>query len=146
MELIKDATNFYKGKYLMIILDITYNYINYFLCLIYLCWYSYIISNTSINNNYINYYLIFYSFYKINSFFKQNKYIINDIIISIIYIGFFYLDLINNNTIYNIQYWICYNLLINAFIFIYGTLYLIIKSDTIINYESDNDTDNEFIY
>ena len=61
-----------------------------------------------------------------NSFVKN---IIIDIIFSIIYIGVFIFDLKNNNNIHTIQYLILYNLLINVFIFIYGTLYLVIKYD-----------------
>lgn len=128
MNLIKDTIDFYKGSYLMIIMNITYNYTNCFLYLIYLCWYIYYIT---INSN-INYYLILYSFVKINSFFKINSFVKNiiiDIIFSIIYIGVFIFDLENNNNIHTIQYLILYNLLINVFIFIYGTLYLVIKYD-----------------
>jgi hypothetical protein len=55
--------------------------------------------------------------------------IIIEIMFSIIYIGIFIFDFKNNNNIYTIQYWIFYSILINVFIFIYGTLYLIIKMD-----------------
>ncbi len=134
MEIINEAKEFYKNSWLLIIMDITYNYIHYFLCLLYLIWYPYnIIVNedlkTFANENYINYYLILYAFYKIHTFVKQKKNIFYDIIITIILLGFFTLDMINKNTIHNIQYWILYNLLICIFIFIYGTFYMIIRSD-----------------
>jgi hypothetical protein len=131
MGLINEAKEFYKDSYLLIIMNITY-YIHYFLCLLYLCWYPYyIISNIKefANENYINYYLIFYSFYTINAFVKEKKNINYDIIFSILFLGFIFMDIINKNTIHSIQYWILYNILISIFIFVYGTLYLIFKLD-----------------
>ena len=146
MNLIKDTMDLYKNSYLLTIMNITYHNYNYLLCLIYLFWYLYNISNIHkfTNENYVNNYLIFYSFYKINYFVKNMCYnitqlgvqfktyythIIIDIMFSIIYIGIFIFDFKNNNNIYIIQYWIFYSILINVFIFIYGTLYLIIKMD-----------------
>ncbi len=146
MNLIKDTVDLYKNSYLLTIMNITYHYYNYLLCLIYLFWYLYNIINIHkfTNENYVNNYLIFYSFYKINYFVKNMCYnitqlglqfkthythIIIDIMFSIIYICIFIFDFKNNNNIYTIQYWIFYSILINVFIFTYGTLYLIIKMD-----------------
>jgi hypothetical protein len=93
------------------------------------------------NENYINYYLIFYSFYKIHSFVKQRQDINRDIIFSTLFLAFISLDLVNKNTIHPIQYWILYNLAFCIFIFIYGTLYMFIKSD----FEKYNINDDDYI-
>ncbi len=134
MDLIDEAKDFYKNSWLLLIVNITYKYIDYFLCLLYLIWYPFnIIFNeelkTFANENYINYYLILYGFYKMHSFVKQKKNIYQDITMSIILLIFYILDIINNNTIHTIQYWILYNLLFSVFIFVYGTMYLIVKLD-----------------
>jgi hypothetical protein len=134
MDLINEAIEIYKNSYLLLIMNIFYNYIDYFLCILYLGWYLlYIIVNQKLkefaNENYINYYLIFYSFYKIHSFVKQKQNIRRDIIFSTLFIVFISLDFINKNTIHPIQYWILYNLAFSIFIFTYGTLYMFIKSD-----------------
>ena len=73
MNLIKDTVDLYKNSYLLTIMNITYHYYNYLLCLIYLFWYLYNIINIHkfTNENYVNNYLIFYSFYKINTFIKN---------------------------------------------------------------------------
>ena len=148
MNFITEAKEFYKDSYLLLIMNIFYNYIHYFLCILYLCWYLlHIIINQNLkefaNENYINYYLIFYSFYKMHSFVKQRQNINRDIIFSILFLAFISLDLVNKNTIHPIQYLILYNLVFSIFIFTYGTLYLIIKSD----FEKyDFDTDNKTAY
>ena len=140
MGLINEAKEFYKDSYLLLIMNIFYNYIHYFLSIIYLCWHIihiiYLIVNKKnsllkefANENYINYYLIFYSFYKIHSFVKKRQNLSLDIIFSALFLAFIGLDFINKNTIHPIQYWILYNLEFSIFIFIYGTLYMIIKSD-----------------
>ncbi len=149
MNLITEAKEFYKDSYLLLIMNIFYNYIHYFLCILYLCWYIfYIIVNQNLkefaNENYINYYLIFYSFYKIHSFVKQKQNINRDIIFSTLFLAFISLDFINKNTIHPIQYWILYNLVFSIFIFTYGTLYMIIKSDFSKYNINDNDYYIEF--
>jgi hypothetical protein len=68
MGLINEAKEFYKDSYLLLIMNIFYNYIHYFLSILYLCWYPlhiiYLLVNKKhsllkefANENYINYYL-----------------------------------------------------------------------------------------
>jgi hypothetical protein len=130
MELIDEAIIFYKNSYLLIILNILYNYINYFLCISYILWFPiYIIINNNLfefeNENYINYYLILYSFYRMYLMGYKKNNSIKELITSIIYIIIITFDIKNNNIIHQIQYWIFYNLIISLGIFVYGTIYMI---------------------
>ncbi len=134
MILIDEANEFYKNSYILNISNIFYNYINYVLCIVYICWFPInIIINNNLtefaNENYINYYLIFYAFNKMYLILKNNKYIIYDIISSIIFLLIIGYDIINHNNIHQIQYWIFYNLLFSICIFVNGTMYLIFSLD-----------------
>ncbi len=143
MDLIDEAKGFYKNGYLLMILNIFYNYVNYFLCILYICWFPiHIIINNNLtqfaNENYINYYLILYAFYRMYLMTINFKYNINkNIIASIIFVIIISYDINNNNNIHKIQYWIFYNLMITLIFFVYGTIYLIF------NLEINNTFDKE---
>ena len=89
------------------------------------------------NENYSNYVLIFYSFYKMYSIIKLNSNYIRDFIITIIFLCFIFVDIINKNNLHYIHYWILYNQLISMFLFTYGTLYMIFSYDFGINYTNN---------
>jgi hypothetical protein len=145
MELFDEATYFYKNSYLITILNILYNYINYFLCILYICCVPiYIIINNNLfefaNENHINYYLILYAFYRIYTmtYYVKSNNIKKDIIASIIYIIIISYDINNNHIIHQIQYWIFHNLIILLAIFVYGTIYMIFNLE-INKYDIDNE-------
>ena len=145
MELIDEASIFYKNSYLLMILNILYNYINYFLCISYIFLFPiHIIINNNLfefaNENHINNYLILYAFYRIYTmtYYAKSNNIKKDIIASIIYMIIISYDINNNHIIHQIQYWIFHNLIISLAIFVYGTIYMIFNLE-INKYDIENE-------
>jgi hypothetical protein len=134
MDIIIDCTNFYnKNTYLVFLINIFYKYITNILCIIYLIWFPIYIFKTKnlhefSNENITNIALIFYSFYKINSILINKYNFIKEILFEGLFLISAIYDIINNN-LYQIEYCIVCSIGISIFIFIYGTLYCIIKTD-----------------
>jgi hypothetical protein len=135
MDIIEDCRNFYKTHYfLTMCVNIFYKYITNILCILYLFWFPiYIIKTNNLhtfsNENFTNISLIFYSFYKINSILINKYNFTTEIIFETLFLISAIYDIINNNHLYHIEYCIMCSLAISIFVFIYGTLYCMIKSD-----------------
>ncbi len=137
MEIIKDCCNFYKKNVIVLsITNIFYKYITYFLCILYLIWFPiYIIKINNLheftNENITNIALIFYSIYKINSILINRYNFITEISFESLFLICAIYDIINEKNLYKIEYCIICSLCIAIIVFVYGTLYFIVKSDFI---------------
>jgi hypothetical protein len=135
MDIITDCKEFYnKHQTLIFIINIFYKYITYILCIIYLIWFPiYIIKSNNLhefsNENICNIALIFYSFYKIQSILINKYNFAKEIIYETLFLITTIYDLVNNNHLYKIEYCIICSIYMSIFVFIYGTLYFIIRSD-----------------
>jgi hypothetical protein len=148
MNLIEEMEYFYKDDCIFIlIVNIFYYYIIYLLCLAYLAWFPiYIIINNNLhefaNENYTNTILIFYAIYKIHSFFQTKRNYLKELFFESIFLLVILYDFINNNNLYYIQSLIMYSILCAISIFVYGTLYIMFKTDF---HYYDNNNENIYI-
>jgi len=135
MDIVTECIDFYnKHQLLTFTINIFYKYITNILCIIYLIWFPiYVIKSNNLhkfsNENITNIALIFYSFYKIHSILINKYNFAKEVIYESLFLISTIYDIVYDNHLYKIEYCIICSLYMSIFIFVYGTLYFIIRKD-----------------